>query len=63
MDHDLIKITEVEGMTLLSRSTIYRLMKAGKFPVQIETSPKTVAWVKAEVEGWICELMKKRKTA
>ena len=57
----LIKINELIAMTKLSRPTIYRLIKAGKFPSQLQTSPKTVAWVKSEVEDWIRKLIMERK--
>ncbi|MGL4204933.1 MAG: helix-turn-helix transcriptional regulator [Aeromonadaceae bacterium] len=53
----LIKINELIAMTKLSRPTIYRLIKAGKFPSQLKTSPKTVAWEKSEIEEWIRKLI------
>lgn len=57
----LIKINELVAMTKLSRPTIYRLIKAGKFPAQLQTSQKTVAWEKSEVEDWIRKLIMERK--
>ena len=57
----LIKINELIAMTKLSRPTIYRLIKAGKFPSQLQTSPKTVAWEKSEIEGWIRKLIMERE--
>ena len=57
----LIKINELIAMTKLSRPTIYRLIKAGKFPSQLKTSPKTVAWEKSEIEDWIRKLIMERE--
>ena len=57
----LIKINELIAMTKLSRPTIYRLIKAGKFPSQLKTSPKTVAWEKSEIEGSIRKLIMERE--
>ena len=57
----LIKINELIAMTKLSRPTIYRLIKAGKFPPQLKTSPKTVAREKSEIEGWIRKLIMERE--
>lgn len=57
----LIKINELIAMTKLSRPTIYRLIKAGKFPSQLKTSPKTVAWERSEIEDWIRKLIMERE--
>lgn len=50
----LIRLPNVEAMTGLSRSAIYALQKAGKFPEAIQLNGKrSVAWVVVEVEKWI----------
>ncbi len=40
-------------MTGLSMSTIWRLMKAGNFPLSIQLSSNRVGWNLNEVEAWI----------
>ncbi len=49
----ILKRAEVEEMTALSRSTIYRLMNAGKFPASIRMSAKSVGWLESDIEQWI----------
>ena len=50
---DLIPRREVQNMTSLSASAIYRLMQSGLFPRPIRISPMRVAWLHGEVRGWI----------
>lgn len=44
---------EVERMTGLSRSQIYKLMADGRFPEAIPLSPRVVAWLESSVSAWI----------
>jgi predicted DNA-binding transcriptional regulator AlpA len=50
----LLTLREVEDLTRLSRSTIERLERAGKFPVRRRVSTRAVRWPAAEVERWLC---------
>ncbi|WP_286953515.1 MULTISPECIES: AlpA family transcriptional regulator [unclassified Pseudomonas] len=50
-----IKRQDVEAITGLSRSEIYRRMAAQTFPQQIALSPKCVVWVEAEILTWCDE--------
>lgn len=58
----LIKLKEVLHITGLSRSTVYRFMSAGGFPMKVELGGNSVAWVESEVEEWISEKIGKRDT-
>ncbi|MDQ1886484.1 AlpA family transcriptional regulator [Aeromonas salmonicida] len=49
----LIKLKDVVEMTTLSKATIYRLMKKGKFPCAIRLGAKAVAWKLSEIIEWI----------
>jgi prophage regulatory protein len=49
----ILKRREVEAMTTLSRSTIYRLMKNKAFPASIRLSANSVGWLESDVEQWI----------
>lgn len=44
---------KVHALTGLSRSTVDRLEKAGKFPKRVRTSPNTVAWRGNELQVWV----------
>lgn len=48
-----MRLPEVMKMTGLSRSSIYQLMKDGKFPKSIRISERTTVWVYAEVQTWM----------
>ncbi len=51
--HDtVIKIAEVSYQTGLSRATIYREIKAGNFPKQLQLSPQRVGWLQWEIDAW-----------
>ncbi len=47
-----IRLPLVKEMTCLSKSSIYRLMGAGDFPKQISLGPRSVVWVRSQVEDW-----------
>lgn len=49
----LIRISEVQHRTGFSRSQIYRLITAGKFPRPIKAAEATSAWIENEVQAWI----------
>lgn len=58
-----IKRAEVEKLTTLSTSEIYRRIAAGTFPAQVTLGPKSVAWIEAEVVAWCDSLAAQRKVA
>ena len=51
----LLRRTEVEELTGLSRTAIYDRMREGSFPKSIALSPKTIRWVRGEILKWINE--------
>lgn len=59
----LIRRKTVEDKTGLSRSGIYDLVKAGRFPQPVPIGAKAVAWIEAEVDAWINERIAARDTA
>lgn len=48
-----IKRQEVEGITGLSCTEIYRRIAADNFPKQVTLGPKCVVWVEAEIYSWM----------
>ena len=52
-DMKILKVTQVEDKTALSRFTINRLEKAGEFPRRIRLGKNSVGWHEAEVIEWI----------
>lgn len=47
-----IKRQEVESITGLSCTEIYRRISAGTFPKQVALGPKSVVWVESEIRAW-----------
>lgn len=56
----LIKIKVVMDMTGLGRSTIYKFMAEGSFPMPVRLSTRSVAWVESEIQNWIQEKIDQR---
>lgn len=59
----LIRRREVQAKTGLGASSIYAMMKQGKFPKAITLSERRVAWVESDVEQWIAERIASHKAA
>jgi len=57
---DLIRIKEVMSMTGLSKSSIYTYKNKGEFPIPIQLSSRSVAWVRVDVEQWILDKINNR---
>ena len=49
----LLPRREVESMTGLSRTSIYRLMRLGRFPEPVRVGPKAVRWDEQELVRWL----------
>lgn len=53
MPTTLLRLPAVKAKAKLSRSTIYRLMEAGQFPLAVKISVRAVAWVESEIDAWL----------
>lgn len=49
---EFIKIAEVRKITGMGTSFIYERMMEGTFPKQVNLGPRSVVWVKSEVQAW-----------
>lgn len=49
----LVRLPRVEAMTGCKKSTIYKLMKEGKFPPCIRITSRMAAWSEAAVLTWV----------
>ena len=59
----LIRRKEVQAKTGLGASSIYAMMKQGKFPKAITLSERRVAWLESDIDNWIAERIASHKTA
>lgn len=50
-----IRLREVERITGLSKSTVYRLEALGTFPKRVKLSDRASAWKVSEVVQWLAE--------
>ena len=49
----LLRREEVEARTALSRSSLYRKMREGTFPLPLKISKRAVRWWETEVEAYL----------
>ncbi len=53
IEQNFLTRPEVSALVGLSRPTIYRLMRQGKFPVPLKIGEKNVRWVASEIEQYL----------
>lgn len=51
----MIGLAEVVALTGLSRATIYRMRRAGQFPMPVKVARRRIAWKESEIETWLAE--------
>ena len=49
----LLRRRQVEEVTGLSRSSIYRLMRNGEFPAPVRVGPAAVRWKVSDITAWL----------
>ena len=53
MNKIIKRLNGVISMVGLSRSTIYALMAANKFPKSISLGARSVGWLESDIHAWI----------
>src|SRR5262245_27081456 len=57
----ILRWRQVSAQTGLSRTSIWRLVRAGRFPRPVQiTGPSTVGWVGSEVAAWVESRVRQR---
>ena len=51
----ILRLKDVIAKTGLSRSTIYELLSAGKFPKPIKLSQRCIGFLEADIDNWLSE--------
>ena len=51
----MLRFPDVRALVGLSRSTVRRLERSGRFPRRRQLSPGTVAWRQDEIDEWIAK--------
>ena len=55
MTDTILRLPQVKDRTGLSRSTIYLLIKQGKFKKPIQLGTRSVGWLQSDIEEFITE--------
>ena len=50
---NILRTRDVTRVTGLSRTTVWRLERAGKFPSRMRLGENSVGWLEEEVQSWI----------
>ena len=53
MEDRLLRRREVEQITGMGHSSIYRLMQDGVFPRPVRVGPAAVRWRCSDITGWL----------
>ena len=53
MEDRLLRRRQVEEITGMSRSSIYRLMRNGEFPPRVRVGSAAVRWRASDITGWM----------
>jgi len=57
----LLRRADVQRRTTLSKTTIYRMVKDGRFPRPIHLgSCRAVAWLEEDIENWLADKIASR---
>ena len=59
----LLRLRDVSARSGLSRSEIYKQMKAGSFPRSVPLGPRSVAWPASDVDRWVSAHIKQARAA
>lgn len=55
-DDLLLRWPEIAKLTKLSRSTVDRLEKLGRFPKRVNIGTRAIAWKRGDIESWLAKL-------
>ncbi len=56
----VVRLPEVVQLTGRKRSSIYEDMAAGRMPRSIKLGPRSVGWLRADIEAWIAARVAER---
>jgi prophage regulatory protein len=60
-DEVFLRIKDVIARIPMTRNSIYRLVREGKFPRQLKVGGFASFWVKSEIDEWIAKKIAERK--
>ena len=63
LPEQLLRITNVQARTGLSRASVWRLVRDATFPAPVRIGRRAVAWLDTEIDSWIADCVKARNTS
>jgi prophage regulatory protein len=51
-----MRLTEVKAVTGLSKTTIYRFEKEGRFPLRVSLGERSVGWFEDDIQSFLQSL-------
>lgn len=54
-EHAILRLPQVLATVAVSRSTLYDLIKRGRFPAPVKLGLRASGWPADEVAGWVAE--------
>ena len=55
MEQLILRLPDVRRATGISKATLYRLVKGGRFPRPVQLGARCVGWRASEIERWLEE--------
>jgi predicted DNA-binding transcriptional regulator AlpA len=49
----VIRLDDVKRITGLSRTTIWEMERAGKFPKHLQLTAKAIGWLESQIVSWM----------
>ena len=49
----MLRLPQVRSITGLGKTKIYELQAEGTFPMRVQLTTRSVAWVEADVQAWL----------
>ena len=59
----IIRLKEVTHLTGLARSTIYKYLAEGRFPMSVPLGDRSIGFLESEIQEWILARIKERDQA
>lgn len=58
----IMRLSEVKAVTGLSKTTIYRFEKEGRFPSKVSLGERSVGWFEDDIEVFLMSLKAQRSS-
>ena len=53
MKASILRVADVVGLLKISRATLWRWQRSGRFPKPVRLGPNSIGWHDSEVRAWL----------